>query len=133
MVAKQMKQFLINVEIYLRAGGAVVSSRLGKLRNQTAEGFFYFNHNFVSHLSALLLNKGGTMKKFIRKPQDPFVSRIVTSFVKGEFYCKICGKYYQSRSGIVGHIKKIHSKEIEEKVAEEFPQPQKKLHPFDII
>lgn len=65
------------------------------------------------------------MKKFIRRPKDPFVARIIMSFVTGEFYCKICKKYYQSRSGIVGHIKKIHSKEIEEKVAAELPSPEK--------
>lgn len=61
------------------------------------------------------------MKKFHRQPRDPFVSRIIMSFVTGEFYCKICKKHYQSRSGIMGHITKIHDKEIEEKVAAEFP------------
>lgn len=69
------------------------------------------------------------MRKFIRKPQDPFVARIVMSFVTGEFFCKICGKYFQSESGIVRHIKNSHGSEVKAKVNTEFSFTEIKQKP----
>jgi len=74
-----------------------------------------------------------TMRKFYRQPRDPFVTRIIWTFVTGEYYCKICKRYFQSRSGIVGHIEKIHSKEIEEKVAAEFPSPEEEKRVYNLF
>jgi len=56
------------------------------------------------------------MKKFIRKPQDPFVTRIIWTFITGAFHCKICKKHFQSESGIVKHIKNFHGSEVKAKV-----------------